>query len=113
MDAGSDSFTACLEEANPLGAGHDLGQQLGDLSLQRVGVTEDDALLELPGNGPVDLFDAVAEGNRSEGASKIDILIAVTIPNTASPAPYNERRLSIFELRSLRIGRAAAAQIAQ
>ena len=48
---GSHGLTARLEKAHALGTGDDVDEAFGDFHLERMGIAEDDAILQLSCDG--------------------------------------------------------------
>ena len=84
---------AGLDQNRLLAAGHDVGEALLELVLERLHETETEALVHLGLGGVVDLGLDVAEDDRPVGAEHVDVLVAVDVEDVAAPAVGDEHRV--------------------
>src|SRR5699024_11166254 len=83
-DRGSDRLAPGLEEASPVHPGHLLTDPFGNLALQRRGMAEDDAAIQLCPDRIVDRRVTVAERHRPQGVPVVDELPAAVVPHPAA-----------------------------
>ena len=81
---------AGLDEDRLLAAGHDVGEPLLELVLERLHEAEAEALVHLRLGGVVDLVLDVAEDDRPVGAEHVDVLVAVHVDDVAAVAVGDE-----------------------
>lgn len=91
-DAGRQRFPARFEKTGLFGAGDQVAEHFGDFALQRAGMAEDDAAVELVTDGFIDRRIAVAERNRTEPVAVINVAFSVRVPDTAAVAPDDHLR---------------------
>ncbi len=85
-------LAAGSQETHHFGAGDDLDQRLGNLDLQAVWVAEDGPGVELGTHGGLDRRKPVPQRDRPEGATEIEVLVAIDVPDPPALAPFDEAR---------------------
>ena len=84
---------AGLDQDGLLAAGHDVGEPLLELVLERLHQTEAEALVHLRLGGVVDLVLHVPEDDGAVGAEHVDVLVAVHVDDVAVVTVVDEHRV--------------------